>query len=225
MSEKHKWRICPLGEHWVSTHPLKTKSGKITTRGGHCAKNPTRKDQIYSNELELIANKYFSNLSGAPKNKSLGYSQGNKFDEYIRGWCRYWNDLLGENNPIDPNLVKALIATESGFRSTVKIKDGKNQGSATGLMQVTDATRRILSDEKGEIKDHLINIDEKELTNPNINIAAGVRWLFRKKEIASQKLKREATWPETILLYKGYKDINHPQMKKLLTIYNALKNE
>lgn len=221
----HKWRLCPLGEHWVTTHPMKTKSGKMTIRQSHCAENRSGKDQIYIGELAKIAEVNFSKLSGAPIGKSLGFSQGNKFDHLIRGWCQYWNDILGSINPIDPNLVKTLIATESGFRATIKIKDGRGQGNATGLMQVTDATRKILSDEGGELKDHLINVDEKDLTNPNYNVAAGVRWLFRKKEIASKRLKREASWIETILLYKGYKNVNHPQMKKLLKLYNELKDE
>jgi hypothetical protein len=221
--EKHKWRICPLGEHWVITHPMKTKKGNVTTRHGHCAKNKSGRDQIYPDELELIAAKYFSNLTGPPANKFLGFSQGNKFDNLIRGWSSYWNELFGKVNPIDPDLIKALIASESGFRASIKIKDGKGQGNATGLMQVTDATCKILGDETGELKDHFVNVDENELTNPNLNIAAGVRWLFRKKEIASNKLGREASWQETIVFYKGYKNLNHPQMQKLLNFYNDLK--
>jgi hypothetical protein len=225
MKEPHEWRICPLGEHWVVTHPMKTKTGKITTRHSHCAKNPSKKDQIYSDELEYIANKYFDSLSGPPSNKTLGYPQGNKFDKLIRGWCKYWNDIFGLKDTIDPNLVKALIATESGFRSGIRIKDGTGQGHATGLMQVTYATQKILCDENGELKDHLVNIDQKELRDPNLNIAAGIRWLFRKKEIASSRFGREASWIETIMLYKGYKNINNRQMKKLLNLYKKFKDE
>lgn len=221
----HEWRPCPLGEHWVITHPLKTKSGKITTRHGHCANNPSKKDQIYSDELNFIAENFFDKLSGPPTSNTLGYSQGNKFDKYIRGWCKYWNDIFDPIERLDPNLVKALIATESGFRAEIKIKDGKGQGHAIGLMQITDATQTILHDEKGELKDHLVNVNQNELTNPNFNIASGIRWLFRKREIASSKLSKEAPWFETIMIYKGYKDINHTQMKKLIDLYKRLKNE
>lgn len=219
MATQHPWRICPLGEHWRQPH------AKKGTRGvrGHCVKNPSKKDQLYSDELNLIAEKYFSKLKGPPSNQSLGYSQGNKFDELVRGWCKYWNEIFLPKIPLDPNLVKALIATESGFRATVKIKDGKGQGYATGLMQVTTKTLRILADEGGELKDHYIHLEQKELTNPNFNIAAGIRWLFRKKEIVSSRLQREGTWEETILFYKGYKNLNHPQMKKLRDLYQRLK--
>lgn len=221
MRIKQKWRPCPLGEYWKRAHPRKGTKGVK----GHCVTNPSRKDQIYSDELEYIAEKYFNELSGPPVNKTLGYSQGNKYDKLIRGWCKYWNDIYPSNNPLDPNLVKALIATESGFRTTIKIKDGKGQGYATGLMQVTDSTQKILSNENGELKNHLVNVDQKELENPNLNIAAGIRWLFRKNEIASSKLGRDATWDEAIMVYKGYKDPNHDQMIKLRNLYKRLKDE
>jgi hypothetical protein len=150
-------------------------------------------------------------------------SQGSKFDREIRGWCKYWNDVLGAQDPIDPDLVKALIATESGFRASVKIKDGRGQGHATGLMQITDATRLILSDEDGELKDHLVNVNESELKNPTFNIAAGIRWLFHKKSLASKRLGHEASWQETIMVYKGYKRLDHPQMLKFMQILQELR--
>ncbi len=221
----HQWRLCPLGEHWVITHPMNTKSGKITTRHGHCAKNPSKKDQIYSNELKYIADKFFDGLSGPPSNKTLGFPQGNKFDKYIRGWTKYWNEVFEPKEKLDPDLVKALIATESGFRTQLRIKDGRGQGHANGLMQVTDSTQKILHDEKGELSDHLVNVDQKDLKDPNLNIAAGIRWLFRKKEIASSRLKREATWVETIIFYKGYKDADNEPMRALSGLYKRLKNE
>ncbi len=217
----HPWRPCPLGEHWRRPHPRKGTKGVR----GHCVKNPSHKDQIYSDELSYIADKFFNKLTGPPSSKTLTYPQGNKFDEHIRGWCKYWNDVFEPKERLDPDLVKALIATESGFRATIKIKDGKGQGHATGLMQVTDATQKILCDEKGELKDHLVNVDQKDLKDPCLNIAAGVRWLFRKKEIASSRLGREATWNETIVFYKGYKNLNHPKMQELLALHKRLKDE
>lgn len=43
-----------------------------------------------------------------------------------------------------------------------------------------------------------------EVFEPELNIAAGVRWLFRKRETASARLKRQATWEEAIAEYKDY---------------------
>lgn len=68
------------------------------------------------------------------------------------------------------------------------------------------------------------------MTDPNLNIAAGVRWLFRKQETASAKLKKPADWIWTAADYKSYlkefkKDPEHKQMNKLISIYNNLKKD
>lgn len=99
-------------------------------------------------------------------------------------------------------MVKALIATESSF-NTLALANKKKPKSARGLTQITNKTRKILGDEKGELKDHFIEMSVKDLNDPNINICAGVRWLFHKRNLISSKLKRPATWMETIYDYKG----------------------
>lgn len=123
-------------------------------------------------QKKKIVKKQFSTL-GSLSNKGLSkYSQSKKFDQLIIGWTKYWNDVLKPKIPLDPLLVKALIATESSFRSSAKIKAGKKAGYARGLMQVTDWTVKILEDEKGELRDYLVNVDQKDMNNPNLNIAA-----------------------------------------------------
>lgn len=149
MTVKHKWRICPLGEHWRKAHP------KIRTRGvrGHCVKNRTKRDQIYSDEILEVSEKYFSKLSGSLSSNSLRFSQRKKFDNLILGWCKYWNDILKGETPLDPSL----------------------------------------------------------------NIMAGIRWMFHKKNLIGRKLKRDISWLEALMYYKGY--------KKLEGHYRELINE
>lgn len=226
----HPWRPCPGGEHWVREHPRKSsKSKKITIVDGHCRINRSKKDQIYKDELDYISEKYFSNLQELPTNDNLGHKWlGNRYDNLIAGWTQYWNEILQPDSPLDPNLVKALISTESSFIKTTDIFAGKRAGKARGLMQVTDWALTIMSDENGELKDHLINLSQKDMYNPNSSIAAGIRWLHRKKEIASAKLKRKATWLEAAADYKSYledwkKDPKHKQMNKLIKLYERLK--
>lgn len=114
---------------------------------------------------------------------------------------QYWNDIFHPNDPLNPNLIKALIATESSFNT-----DPKKVKSAHGLMQITNLTFRILRDAKGELKDHLIRMTRKQLLSPSTNICAGIRWLFWKKITVSVRLKRIASWEEAIIEYKGYWD-------------------
>ena len=54
-----------------------------------------------------------------------------------------------------------------------------------------------------ELKDHFVILDNEEIWDPNKNICAGVRWLFRKREIARNRLKREPSWEEVLMEYKG----------------------
>jgi len=218
----HPWRVCPYGEHWVRTHPLHVPpsetrpEGSVTTRHEHCASNPSGKDQLYPEEIQEIANQNFSNLKSKPCPIDLGYHQkGDRYDDLIAGWVQYWNDVIKPDDPLDPNLVKALIATESGFDPN-QLANKKDSNSARGLMQITNATRKILGDEKGELKDHFLTVTKNELNDPAVNICAGVRWLFHKKTLLSSKLGRSATWLETIGSYKGTAKTTKERAKKLM---------
>ncbi|MBI3556557.1 MAG: lytic transglycosylase domain-containing protein [Deltaproteobacteria bacterium] len=199
----HPWRLCPTGEHAVRTHALhappsrRHPTGFTTTRHFHCARNPSGKDQIYPVEMQEIANEQFSKLKNKPCPLSLRFRNGAKYDDLIAGWVQYWNDVIGDKDPLSSNVVKALIASESGFRPKL-LADKKNANSARGLTQILNDTRKILGDESGELKDHYVSVTREELNDPNVNICAGVRWLFQKRSLASGKLGRPATWEETI---------------------------
>lgn len=75
----------------------------------------------------------------------------------------------------------------------------------------------------GEVINHLVNLNQKDLKDPGLNIAAGVRWLFHKRDLVMKRLRREITWEETIMYYKGYKSKEHPQMIKFMKMYQELK--
>lgn len=230
----HLWRQCSIGEHWVVTHQMKVPvSNKnpdgFTIRKEHCALNPKRNkkiitDYIESDEIDYIAEKYFGSLTGAPKADSLGFEEGNKYDHFIRGWTRYWNDVFEPTVPLDPNLVKALIGSESSFITNPKQQNAGVAGKARGLIQLTDQAIKTLSVPNNEIKDHYVKISQKDTEDPNRSIAAGIRWLFHKKRLASGKLGREATWEEGIAEYKAYsKEMiagKHMKENGMIVIYN-----
>ncbi len=76
-----------------------------------------------------------------------------------------------------------------------------------------------------------MDLDQKDMADPGANIAAGIRWLFRKKETATAKLGREATWEEAIADYKAYlndmkKSKKVPRsMRDLRDFYERLKKK
>ena len=224
----HSWRLCPIGEHWVQTHPLrippsrKHPEGSVTTRHGHCAKNPTGKDQLYPDEIKQMAKENFQKVKEKPCPTDLGFRgkhKGNDFDDLIAGWTKYWNDVFKPSTPLDPDIVKALIASESGFDPNI-LADKKNKNSARGLMRITNDTRKILGDEKGELKDHYLTLTREDLNDPSLNICAGIRWLFRKSEIATNLLGKQATWEEAVAEFKGTRKTTKSRTAELMDNFN-----
>lgn len=222
----HSWRLCPAGEHWVCTHPMKTPpskkkpAGGMTTRHGHCARNPTGKDQLYPDEIQEMAEQNFSKVKENPCPIDLGFkNRGDQYDDLIAGWTKYWNDVFKPETPLDPDIVKALIATESRFKPKI-LADEKDQNSARGLMQITNDTRKILGNEKGELKDHYLTLTREDLNDPSNNICAGIRWLFRKRAVASDLLKKTATWEEAVAEFKGTRTATKSRAKELMERFN-----
>ena len=193
----HAWRLCSPGEHWVRTHSLKVPpsrkdpNGSMTTRHGHCAANPTGKDQLYRDEIQEIASENFSKLKEGPCPDDLGFRgrhKGNEYDGLIAGWTKYWNDVFKPSTPLDPDIVKALVASESGFDPGTLAKK-KNKNSARGLLQITNDTRKILGDEKGELKDH--SFDPLFAINHTFAmLRANIARLVRRSWVTTKKASR-----------------------------------
>ncbi len=205
----HEWRRCGAGFHFVKEHishippSKKHPGGLVTTVHEHCAANPSHKDLLSASEINYIATNYFSSLSGPPTKNVLTniFPKADNYDVEIRGWVRYWNDIFHLDAPLNPNLIKALIATESSFEI-----QPKGHSRAYGLMQLMPKTFSILQDVKGELSNYLIHIPQKEYLDVSTNICAGVRWLFQKKKLAGVRLGREASWTEAVIEYKSYWD-------------------
>lgn len=223
----HPWRACPYGQHWVIRHPRYPLGHQLQDVDGHCRKNPSGKDRLEGNEIELISN---LSVFKACKNLPLPYAgkikipNAEDYDILIAGWCTYWNEIFKPDILISANFVKALIESESTFDPKAYASNKKPIGPARGLIQITESTWRILKDRKGEIKDHYIDLEKEELFIPNKNICAGIRWLFRKREILQKRLGRSPTWPEVIVEYKGLGPGLKKNGKKSLNVLNDFLN-
>ncbi len=221
----HPWRLCAQGRHWVREHSMhtppskKNPGGSTTIRHAHCANNPSGKDQLYPDEIQEMARQNFSKVMEKPCPFDLKFKKkGGQYDDLIAGWTKYWNDVLKPEVPLEPNIVKALISTESGYDPKI-LANKKDQNSARGLLQITNSSRKILGNEKGELKDHYLTLTREDLNDPCNNICAGIRWLFRKREIASSLLKREATWKEAIYEFKGGRTVSKERAEELMDEY------
>ena len=230
IKQKHKWRKCPLGFHWrnssvVDKHERRKATVKEHYREGSCVRNRSKKDTLYADEVYIITNTYFLKRKLIISSNTLGYKKGSEFDHVIDGWVTYWNDILKSKVPLDPDFVKVMIATESSFNTKSKAFAGKRAGYARGLMQVTDQTLKYLKGHKTEARNQTIILDEEDMNDPVLNIAAGVRWLYRKKEIADSRYKGESSWLKSVMLYKGYRSMNHKQVQKFIGLYERIKSE
>lgn len=136
-----------------------------------------------------------------PTAHKLPQKDADKYDDLIAFWIDYFNRKLGQPPlaPLDPNVFKALLASESDFR-----KNPKGNLVAVGIAQITPSTLEILQDSEGEAKEFIFKaIRQEDLKDPNIAIPLGARWLFYKKDVAAGKLKKAPTPEEVILEYKG----------------------
>lgn len=202
----HPWRKCPQGYYFVKGHdrrvtPSPKNPSGLTVVHEHCRRNPSGKDQLYPDEIRLITETHEVHSKVAPMDKP---KSANGFDSVIATWVQYWNELFqNEEEPLTPEIVKALIMSESSFRTDVKTRVSKGN-FARGLTQITDETRKILSNEKGEVKDNYLTITAKDLDDSSIAICAAIRWLFHKRHQASAYLGRSASWEEATAHYKSY---------------------
>lgn len=152
------------------------------------------------------------NLVYPSRQKLKQFKDADKYDDVIAVWVDYFNKKFDQSSPLDPDVVKALIASESAFRV-----DPKENKTAFGITQITKETLKVLQDSNGESKEFIFEkIRQKDLKDPDISIPLAIRWLFRKRETAFSKLRREPSNEELILEYKGMLKSNSPQKEKAL---------
>jgi hypothetical protein len=222
MAKKGRTKVVIVREHPMHVPVSKKNPAGITIRDRH----PRRIKGTYLDreEIESVFKGYDRKGIIYPASKKLNYKNSDKYDDLIAVWTDYFNKKFEANPPLDPNIVKALIASESGFR-----EDPPENKIAFGIAQITPETFKALQDPKGEVKDFIFNdIRKKDLKNPNINISMAIRWLHRKKRLAEGKLGRAATSEEIILEYKGLLKSKSDEKKRALKNfkenYDKLKN-
>lgn len=223
MAKKVQKKVIIVKEHPMHVPVSKKNPTGITIRDRH----PRRLKGTYLDreEIETVFQSYDRKSITFPAFKKLKHKDSDKYDELIAVWTDYFNKKFEANPALDPDVIKALIASESGFR-----EDPPENKIAFGIAQITPETFKALRDPKGEVKDFIFNgIRKKDLKDPNINIPMAIRWLHRKKRLAEGKLGRSATAEEIILEYKGLLKSKSDEKKRALKNfkenYDKLKNK
>lgn len=140
----HPWRRCPIGKHFVREYSVhippskKNPNGCIIVRHAHCAANRSHKDELSYDEIQYITNTYFGSLLGPPTSKILlkEYPKLDNYDKEIRGWTKYWNEVFQLDDPLDPNLIKALILMNDliKYYKVLQEDNNENKNPAPSLM-------------------------------------------------------------------------------------------
>lgn len=198
MAKKIQKKVTTVREHPLHVPVSKKNPTGITIRDRHLRR--LKGTYLDASEIKSIFENYDRRgLVYPTPGKLRKYKNSDKYDEVIAVWTDYFNKKFNSNPPLDPNVVKALIASESGFRT-----DSPENKIALGIAQITKSTLKILQDPKGETNDFIFrNIRQKDLKDPHIAIPMAVRWLHRKRATAMNQLKRAPDHEELILEYKG----------------------
>ena len=222
MPKKTQNKIITVREHPLHVPVSEKNPTRITIRDRHSRR--LKGTCLDVAEIESIFENYGRKGIIYPTNGKLKeYKDADKYDDIIAVWTDYFNKKFKANPPLDPDVVKALIASESGFRA-----DPHENKKAFGITQFIPDTLKIVQDPKGEAKEFIFNkIRQRDLKNPNIAIPMGVRWLFRKRATAMNQLKRAPDHEELILEYKGLlkstSNYKRAGLKKYRRAYAELK--
>lgn len=213
-------KMAPPGSHVVERQARVSKNGIKYFVKAHIRKNPGKKMVLLPENLLYL---YWHGDQDYPiLGKVKGYGEVSEIDSVIQFWLSFWRDEgLKFPEDLDPFLIKTIIAIESRFIPAAKTKDPRS--SATGLMQVTNRTRKDLSgkseDSQYNLRDNFLDLEMSDLIDPVINIAAGIRWLSFKYTKPKKGAKKNL-----FNMLRGYYDWNNggeAYAQKVLNLYNA----
>jgi hypothetical protein len=211
----------------VKEHPRKVAVSKKNPEGITIVDEHSRRlpgTYLDIKEIEKNFKNYkLKNLIYPAKGKLSEYSDADKYDNLIAIWTDFFNKKFPSDTLLDPDVIKALIGSESGFEL-----DPVNP-AAIGVAQITKQTFKVLQDTKGEVKEFIFtNFTLKDLKDPVVAIPMAIRWIFRKKRLAKGKLGKEPNAEEIILEYKGLlkseSRYKNKALKKFRELYEKLKN-
>jgi soluble lytic murein transglycosylase-like protein len=145
-----------------------------------------------------------------------GYAEPPELDSVIQFWLQYWQEAgLAFPKDLDPLLIKVIIAKESSLNPKADPKS--KVSSAYGLMRITNRTRR----DTKNLNDGIVDLERRDLEDPVISIAMGIRWFSYKFSCIPRK--------ETKNIFNAVRGYYHwddgeEYAKKVMAMYRASKS-
>jgi len=212
--------MCPVGYHVVKGHYRECASGTNTWVDVHLRKNRGKKALLLEENIQFL---YWNNNNKYKKiNGIKTFPAHHELDSIIHFWLDYWKEK-GVKFPkgLTALHIKALIAVESSFRPKARPKTS----SAVGLMQLLKGARSVLRGTKNtrnnEVRNHYISVTEKQLEDPVVNIAAGIRWFAHKFYL--MRNHKDKSLKTVIRNYHSKDKAGDEYAKKVLDYYKQSK--
>lgn len=157
MFKKLRKKVTVVREHPMHVPVSEKNPTGITIRDRH----PRRLKGTYLDaaEIKSIFKDYDRKGIDYPTKGKLTekYKTADKYDEVIAVWTDYFNKKF-HAEPLDPDVVKALISSESDFNPDPR----ENRKIAIGIAQITKKTLKILQDPEGKPKSLFSKVSGKK---------------------------------------------------------------
>lgn len=211
--------MCPVGFHVVRGHRRTCHSGTRTWVDAHNAKNPKAGKTAYLKE-NIHYLYWNADLDDYEDLKAIkGFPAHHEIDAAILFWLDHWESQgLKFPDDLDPLVIKAMMAIESSFNPNTTSR----RSTAAGLMQVTGTARRNLGGSKDKhgyrfIRNELVTVEQIDLKDPLVNVAAATRWLSAKfSAIPSGNVKNTFNM---LKAYNDWSDDGAAYAEKVLQLY------
>jgi hypothetical protein len=215
-------KMAPPGPHVVKRHAKISSSEVKYYVKTHIRKNRGKKVILLPENLLYL---FWNGDHDYPSlGTVIGFDENPEFDHIIQFWLNFWKEQgLPFPKDLDSFLIEVIIAKESSFRASIKTKISGS--SATGLMQVLQTTlyrlEGIPKNNYVEVKNNFLKLKLSDLTDPVINVAAGIRWLSHKNYLllAERKAKPDDVY-SMIKYYHSWDDDGEAYAKEIFKIYN-----
>lgn len=211
-------KMAPPGFHVVKRHAKISENGIKYFVKAHLRKNRGKQAILLPENILYLY--WHGDQDYPPLGAVDGFSEYPELDSVIQFWQNYWKEqgLLFPKD-LTPFHIKVLIAKESSFRT--KADPGVSESSAYGLMQITNTTRQDLRGETRNntmsLRDYYVDLDRKDLEDPIISIAAGIRWISYKYSSLPKSAKKDTF--NTFRNYYRYRD-GKEYAQKIFDMYN-----
>jgi hypothetical protein len=151
MAKKSLKKITTVREHPMHVPFSEKNPTGITIRDRHLRR--LKGTYLDAAEIESIFKNYDRKGIAYPTKKKLTekYKSADDYDEIIAVWTDYFNKKFNVDPPLDPDVVKALISSESDFNPDPP----GNRKIAIGIAQITKKSLEVLQDPNGEAKEFI----------------------------------------------------------------------